>query len=222
VRQKGAIPNDVARLIGARFVTASEAEAGQRLAESLIKQMTGGDVISARFLHQEYFDFVPTHKIFLGTNHKPVIRGTDPAIWRRIRLVPFEVTIPEAERDRQLFQKLKKEAQGVWAVKGCLLWRSQELGEPEEVKAATESYREEMDTLAEFIKDCCIMKPGARVSRKALFDAYLEWCQADGQAQLNTRSFAASMREKGFPECRGGPRGARAWEGIELASGCVS
>ena len=102
VKHKGAISNDVARLKGARYVTASEAEAEQRLAESLIKQMTGGDVISARFLHQEFFDFAPTHKIFFGTNHKPVIRGTDPAIWRRIRLVPFDVTIPEAERDKNL------------------------------------------------------------------------------------------------------------------------
>ena len=225
VKQKGAISNDVARLKGARFVTASEAEAGQQLAESLIKQMTGGvDVISARFLHQEFFDFAPTHKIFLGTNHKPVIKGTDPAIWRRIRLVPFEVTIPEAERDKNLFQKLKKEAESIfaWAVKGCQLWRTYELGEPEEVKAATESYREEMDTLAEFIKDRCVLRPDARVLRKALFDAYVEWCQEDGQAQVNSRSFVAGMRDKGFVECRAGLKGMRAWEGIELAIASVT
>ena len=157
VKRRGAIPNDVARLKGARFVIACEADAENRLAESLIKQMTGGDTISARFLHQEWFDFEPTHKVFFGTNHKPVIKGTDYAIWRRIRLVPFEITIPEGERDKNLPEKLKAEADGIlaWAVQGCLVWQQQGLGVPEEVKAATDSYREEMDILGEFLKDRC-------------------------------------------------------------------
>jgi putative DNA primase/helicase len=182
------------------------------------------DIISARFLHQEFFDFAPTHKIFLGTNHKPVIRGTDHAIWRRIRLVPFEVTIPEAERDKNLFQKLKKEAEGIfaWAVQGCLLWRKEGLGEPEEVKTATDNYREEMDALAEFIKDRCVLRPDARVSRKALFDAHVEWCQENGQAQVNSRSFVAGIRDKGFGECRTSLKGSRAWEGLELAPVAVT
>lgn len=224
VKQKGAISNDVARLKGARFVTASEAEAEQRLAESLIKQMTGGvDMISARFLHQEFFDFTPSHKIYLGTNHKPVIRGTDHAIWRRIRLVPFEVTIPESERDKNLFQKLKNEADGIfaWAVQGCLLWRKHGLGEPEEVRTATDNYREEMDTLAEFIKDRCVLRPGAKISRKELFDAYAAWCQENGQAQVNSRSFAAGMRDKGYKDCRTG-KGARGWDGIDLSTVTVT
>ena len=137
---------------------------------------------------------------------------------------PHEVTIPESERDKNLFQKLKNESDGIfaWAVKGCLLWRTHELGEPEEVKVATASYREEMDTLAEFIKDRCVVRPDARVSRKALFDAYVEWCQEDGQAQVNSRSFVAGMRDKGFGECRAGLKGARAWDGIELAFATVT
>lgn len=105
--------------------------------------------LSARFLHQEWFDFDPTHKVFFGTNHKPVIRGTDYAIWRRIRLVPFEITIPEAERDKALPERLKEEADGIfaWAIQGCLLWKQRGLGAPEEVREATASYRDEMDSL---------------------------------------------------------------------------
>ena len=125
VKQKGAIPNDIARLKGSRFITACEAEAEQRIAESLIKQMTGGDIISARFLHQEWFDFEATYKIFLGTNHKPVIKGTDHAIWRRIKLVPFEVTIPEQERDGSLLDKLQDELSGIVTSNGTSLIRRQ-------------------------------------------------------------------------------------------------
>jgi putative DNA primase/helicase len=148
-----------------------------------------------------------------------VIKGTDYAIWRRIRLVPFEVTIPEAERDKNLYNKLKKEVEGIfaWAVQGCLLWRKHGLGEPEEVKAATDSYREEMDLLAEFLKDRCILRPEAKVSRRELFEAYVSWCQENGQPPAASRSFVAGMREKGFKECRGGPKGLRGWAGIEPA-----
>jgi putative DNA primase/helicase len=218
VRQRGATLNDIARLKGARFVTASEAEAEQRLAESLIKQMTGGDTISARFLYQEWFDLHPTHKIFIGTNHKPVIKGTDHAIWRRIRLVPFEVTIPEAERDRQLLEKLREEADGIfaWAVEGCLLWQKHGLGVPEEVKAATEDYREEMDILAEFISDRCVVQPASKVPRGDLYDAYTQWCQANGQESAGNRVFASSMRDRGFRECRMGMQGVRGWAGLRL------
>lgn len=219
VKPRGAIPSDVARLKGARFVTASEAEAEQRLAESLIKRMTGGvDSISVRFLYQEWFDLEPTHKIFLGTNHKPLITGSDNAIWRRIRLVPFEVTIPEPERDKNLFQKLKNEAEGIfaWAVQGCILWRKHGLEEPEEVRAATDNYREEMDTQAEFIKDRCVVRADVKISRKDLFDAYTAWCQENGQTQVNNKSFVAGMRDRGFMDCRTG-KGARGWEGIDLS-----
>ena len=205
VKQKGAIPNDVARLKGARFVTASEAENGQRLAESLIKQMTGGDTISARFLHQEWFDFDPTHKIFLGTNHKPVINGTDEAIWRRIRLVPFEVTIPEPERDRNLIHKLEDELPGIlaWAVKGCLQWQEEGLGIPEEVKVATQSYRCEMDILADFISDCCTIDESASVAVKDLYEAYRRWCDLNGEKALKKPSLARKLQDKGFLTVRG-------------------
>jgi putative DNA primase/helicase len=218
VKRRGAIPNDVARLKGARFVVACEADAEQRLAESLIKQMTGGDTISARFLHQEWFDFDPTHKVFFGTNHKPVIRGTDYAIWRRIRLVPFEITIPEAERDKALPERLKEEADGIftWAVQGCLNWQKRGLGAPVEVREATASYREEMDILADFLKDRCQERSNSKTPSKGLHEAYISWCQENGQEPLGQRAFVSALREKGFKQCKIGNRGVRGWEGLEL------
>ena len=218
VKRRGAIPNDVARLKGARFVVACEADAENRLAESLIKQMTGGDTISARFLHQEWFDFEPTHKVFFGTNHKPVIKGTDYAIWRRIRLVPFEITIPEGERDKNLPEKLKAEAVGIlaWAIQGCLAWQRQGLGAPEEVKEATDNYREEMDVLGEFLKDRCRLSHDARVSSKDLYEAYTTWCEVNGQEPVAQRAFVSALTEKGFKRSRVGHVGVRGWSGVGL------
>jgi putative DNA primase/helicase len=148
-----------------------------------------------------------------------VIRGTDYAIWRRIRLVPFEVTIPEAERDKGLFEKLKVEANAIfsWAVQGCLLWQQMGLGEPEEVKAATEGYREEMDVLAEFLQDRCIETVSVKVGSRELFEAYSGWCQENGYEPASQRGLTAAIREKGFKQCRFGNPGRRGWEGLELA-----
>ncbi len=218
VKRKGAIPNDVARLKGVRFVTASEAEAYQQLAENLIKQMTGSDTVSARFLHQKWFDFEPNYKIFLATNHRPVIQGTDPAIWRRIKLIPFDVTIPEPERDRHLLKKLKEELPGImaWAVRGCLEWIENGLGEPEEVKTATQDYRNEMDILSQFISDCCVEKASLKTLSKDLYQAYTGWCDSNGEQSLTKRIFGTKLREKGYLPVRIGQGGARGWIGIGI------
>ena len=183
--------------------------------------MTGGDTISARFLHQEWFEFEPTHKVFFGTNHKPVIKGTDYAIWRRIRLVPFTITIPEEERDKSLPEKLKEEPAGIlaWAVQGCLAWQRQGLGAPDEVKEATDSYREEMDLLGEFLKDRCRLSHDARVSSKALHEAYTAWCEENGQEPVGQRVFVSALKEKGFNRSRLGSGGIRGWVGVELIGG---
>jgi len=212
------IPNDIARLKGARFVSAIESAEGRKLNEPLIKQMTGGDKISARFLHREWFDFYPEFKIFLATNHKPVIRGTDHAIWRRIRLIPFTVTIPEDEQDKELPRKLLAEASGIlnWALEGCLAWQREGLGVPDEVKEATESYKTEMDALAQFIADCCIVDPSARVLNKELYAAYISWCQENGEEPLGQRSLGRSLSERGFTPIRLGRKGERGWAGIRL------
>jgi putative DNA primase/helicase len=218
IKKQGAIPNDIARMKGARFVTASEAEAEHKLAENLIKQMTGDDLISARFLHQEWFEFEPEYKIFLGTNNKPIIKGNDYAIWRRIKLVPFKMTIPPEERDRDLLNKLKKEASGIlnWALKGCLDWRKHGLGIPAEVTEATDEYRQEMDLLSNFIGECCIEGPGERVSSSDLYRVYSKWCEENGEFQLKQASFGRKLREKGFSSNLFSKKRVRYWEGLGL------
>jgi P4 family phage/plasmid primase-like protien len=215
----GRVPNDLARMQGARLVTAVEAEEGEWLAESLVKQLTGGDRITARFLHREWFEFLPQCKIFLATNHKPAVRGTDQAIWRRIHLVPFRVSIPQAEQDRALGQKLRTELPGIlaWAVRGCLAWQDQGLGVPPEVRQATAGYRGEMDILAGFLEDCCVEKHTAQVKVKALYQAYVQWCQANGERATSKLAFGRRLRERGL-EQRRGTGGTRYWQGLGLLS----
>ncbi|MFA5111472.1 MAG: phage/plasmid primase, P4 family, partial [Desulfobaccales bacterium] len=218
-RAKGAIPNDVARLRGARFVTAIEAEEGQRIAEVLLKQLTGGDVVSARFMRAEWFDFRPEFKIWLATNHKPIIRGADHAIWRRIRLVPFEVTFPDEFQDRDLPAKLRAELPGIlaWAVRGCLEWQRTGLGVPDKVRAATADYRSEMDVLTLFLDDCCLVKPTAQAKAGALYSAYEAWCQANGERAMAKRSFGLRLGERGLVQDKG-TGGTRLWRGLGLLS----
>jgi len=213
LKRSGSVPNDVARLRGARFVSASESEEGRRLAESLIKDLTGGDTISARFMRAEWFDFVPECKVWLGTNHKPEIRGTDQAIWDRIRLIPFEVTIPEKKQDKQLADKLKGELPGIlaWAVQGCLDWQREGLGVTEKVKAATKAYREEMDILAGFIEDCCIEGADKEALAGDLHQAYKDW-----GGDLSQRKFGRALRERGYEKGRHPSTRRITWRGLGL------
>ena len=181
-KMTGGIPNDLAGLKGARLVSAQEVESGRRLAESLVKQLTGGDTISARFLHGEFFDFKPTFKLWISGNSKPVVRGGDYAIWRRIRLIPFTVQIPPEEQDRRLSEKLRGELPGIlnWSLAGCLAWQREGLTPPEEVTAATESYRDEMDIIGQFIGERCLMGPEYKVTAKKLYAAFVEWSELHG------------------------------------------
>ncbi len=214
-KRSGGVPNDVARLKGGRFVAAAETEEGRRLAESLVKDLTGQDTISARFMRAEFFDFKPTHKLWLSTNHKPEIRGTDNAIWRRIRLVPWSVTIPPAERDRKLPEKLRQELAGVlaWAVRGCLDWRRDGLGEPEEVRQATAEYRAEQDVLAGFVDECCVVVPNASAQATQLYTAYKEWCEESGERPESQKKFGMRLAERGFEREKAG---VYYWLGIGL------
>lgn len=208
--------NDLARLVGTRLVSAVEAEAGKPLAEALVKQLTGGDTITARFLFKEYFDFKPQFKIWLAANHKPNVRGSDHGIWRRIRLVPFTVTIPEAERDPRLTQKLAGELPGIlaWAVRGCLAWREHGLSMPPEVLAATASYREEMDRFGGFFDEVCVVEDGADVTAKDLYEAYQRWSEANGERARSKKALAMVLRERGFEAFR--TKRARCWKGLRL------
>ncbi|TWL77321.1 hypothetical protein CHCC15311_0001 [Bacillus licheniformis] len=204
-KNDSAINNDIARLDGARFVSAVESEEGQQLSESLVKQITGGEKMSARFLRQEYFEFTPEFKVFFTTNHKPIVKGSDEGIWRRIRLIPFTVTIPKEKVDKKLPQKLAAEMPGIlrWAVEGCLKWQKEGLGEPEAIKKATEGYREDMDILGPFMEERCIQHPKAKVEAKELYKDYKDWCFENDEIELKNRAFYRQLEIRGFKKYRG-------------------
>lgn len=204
-RKGESVRNDIARMVGTRFIAAIEAGDGRRLNETVIKALTGGDTVTARHLYHEYFEFRPAFKVWLAANHKPVIRGTDNAIWRRIRLIPFTVTIPQEERDPKLPERLRAELQGclAWAVKGCLEWQASGLQTPAEVRAATDEYRAEQDVLAGFIDECCLVKPGAQAPAAELYAAYKAWAEAAGEIVENQRAFGLHLSERGYKSDRG-------------------
>ena len=211
------IPNDLARLKGARFVTASEAEVSDRFAESLIKQLTGGDKITARYLHKEFFEFVPCCKLWLATNYPPKIKGTDHAIWRRIHLIPFDVSIPEDEQDHQLLDKLMAELPGIlsWAVAGCLEWQREGLNPPDRVTRATREYREDMDEYADFLSDALIATKGTKVPKRDMHDAFLSWSRAKGVESLSKREFGTLLKHAGYSEIRS--KKTRYWNDVALS-----
>lgn len=216
-REGEGVRNDLARLKGARFVTASEMESGRQLSEVVIKQVTGGEPISARFLFGEYFDFTPTFKVFLATNHKPQIKNQDNGIWRRVRLIPFTVTIPESERDPKLVEKLGQELPGIlnWALEGCRKWLAEGLGCPDDIREATEDYKADMDVLGDFLSECCDIGPGYQASLGEIFNAYEEWCKGRSVVQLGKQIFNDMLSVRaGISKVK--TNGVRKWKGIQL------
>jgi len=189
-----------AALRGARFVSTSETGSGQKFSEATVKRLTGSDTVRARFLRENEIEFEPTHKIWLATNHKPVIEDTDHAIWRRIQLIPFNVTFSEEERDEQLEEKLKEEAPGIlrWMVEGCRKWQKHGLDPAESVREATKQYRSEMDVIGAFLEEECVEKAGASVQATTLYDAYEKWCDRAGEKTEEQRGFGLRMTERGF------------------------
>jgi len=210
---KGAdsIPCDVAALRGSRMALAVEAEDGRRLAEALVKQATGGDPMSARHMRAEFFTFVPMFKIWIATNHRPVIRGTDLAMWRRVRLVPFTVTIPPDEQDHGLEAKLRAEAPGIlnWMLAGCTAWQRDGLRPPGEVTAAVETYRQDMDVLGLFLRECCVLEPGVVTPFKELWNAYTTWATEAGERPVTKRALHLALDERGLEITRAGNDKAR-------------
>ncbi len=200
-------PTELADLFGRRLVASAESEEGVRLNESLVKQLTGRERVRARYMRQDFFEFDPTHKLVLLTNHKPNIRGSDKGIWRRLKVVPFEVTIPEAEQDKGLDDKLREELPGIlaWAVKGCLEWQSEGLSEPQKIRVATADYREEQDVIGAFFDECCsIVEDEATYTRwSVLFETYQEWCKRSGENVMKKRDFSDRLKERGFPPDNG-------------------
>jgi putative DNA primase/helicase len=210
------ITNDIARLRGTRFVTTTEAEQGRRLSEPLIKQITGNDRMTARFLYGEFFNFVPTFKIFMATNHKPVIKGTDYGIWRRIKLIPFTTRIEEVKQDKHLEEKLRAEAGGIlnWLLEGTMRWKKEGLKTPEVILNATDEYRGEMDVIGNFLKESCIQNPGMSIRIRELFKAYQEWCDENNEHACSERFFSLRLKEMGYERTR--TADARYWSGIML------
>jgi putative DNA primase/helicase len=198
---QGGPSSDIAKLRGARMVSATEAEEGQRLAESLIKQITGGDTISACFKFKEHFEFRPQLKLWLLTNHKPQIVGTDEGIWRRIRLIPFN---RKFEKDDKLAELLISEAPGIlrWAVEGVAQWRKHGLMEPQIVKDATTGYRADEDIIMRFIQSECEVGKGFQTPSRKLYDTFKRWAQDNHEVEMSERKFAESMKEHGYSKDR--------------------
>ena len=198
-------PTEKAQLLGLRLAVCSETKQGRSLDEGTMKSLTGGDRISARFMHRDFFEFTPTHSLVLATNHKPRIKGTDDGIWRRLLLVPWVVTVPVAERDTALGEKLRAEAPGIlrWCVEGFRAWRAQGLAAPESVKLATKGYRSESDVLGRFIEERCVRLEVARVQASALHAAFAAWCAANGESAMTPAAFGRALSEEhGFEKTK--------------------
>jgi len=210
------ITNDIARLRGTRFVTTTEAEHGKRLSEPLIKQITGNDRMTARFLYGEFFNFVPTFKIWMATNHKPVIKGTDHGIWRRIKLIPFITRIEEENQDKHLEEKLMAEGSGIlnWLIEGAMRWCKEGLKTPNIIISATDEYRAEMDIIGNFIRERCIQKEGVSIRSRELFKCYQEWCMENNERTCSERFFCLRLKELGLGQKRNND--GRYWQGICL------
>jgi P4 family phage/plasmid primase-like protien len=205
VKQNEGINNDIARLRGTRMVTSVEPDEGKRLAESLVKQLTGGDTITARFLHKEYFQFQGSFKLFLGANHKPGIRGTDEGIWRRIKTLPFIMRIPDDQQIKGYEDILREEeAPGIlaWMVRGCRDWQRHGLEEPSEVTEATAAYRADMDYLGPFLSEQCLIGPRLTVPANELYRAYVDYCETNKEKPTSAQMFGRLLSDRSGIERR--------------------
>lgn len=218
------VRNDIADLKGKRLVITSEIDQGKRFAENLVKDLTGGDDITARHLYQEQFTFKPVFKLWIYGNHKPIIRGTDEGIKRRIKLIPFNNTIPEAKiksRDR-IIREIKSELPGIlcWALEGFNKWRENgKLIFPEEVKAATNEYFNEMDLIQNFINDSIIVDKDSKIKVKDLFDHYTKYSEENGDKPMSSRTFSQALKEKGLNNSPG-TKNVYYWNGISIKNEC--
>jgi putative DNA primase/helicase len=220
-------PTERADLFGKRFVACVETEEGRRMAEALTKELTGGDRVRARRMREDFWEFTPTHHVWLVGNHKPAVVGTDHGIWRRIKLIPFQVVIPEAQQDKKLGAKLAGELPGIlnWALAGCLEWQRGGMREPAVVRAATGEYSAEMDQVGRFLDEHCDRGPQFLAGATELYQAFRE---AYPDAGINQRSFGTRLGQKGFlnrdPATGKEYRtnlGKHAWKGLRLRSEAV-
>ncbi len=220
-QRKGGANNDVARLAGRRLVVSNEVDEGSHFDEALIKQLTGGDIVTARFLYQESFDFKPKFKLLIIGNYKPVIRGDDNGIWSRVHLIPFIQTIPEAEQDKLLTVKLQKELPGIlnWAIAGCLAWQKNGIKPPKVIVDATRAYRADMDILGEWMDEDCVFGATHTVSSQALYESYNSWCHRANIKPISSKSFGRKLEDRGISKCH--TRSGNKFVGIAIDSSSV-
>jgi putative DNA primase/helicase len=213
-------PTELTTLFGARFATCSEVDDGQAFDEALLKDLTGGESITARRMREDHWTFRPTHKLFVAGNHKPHVQGNDDGVWRRIKLIPWTVTVPPGERDYRLPEKLRAELPGIlaWVVRGCLRWQEVGLCEPTKVGKATSGYREESDPLGEFFSLHLQFDQTAAISRKSLREKYEEYCKEIGALPVGARRLSSRLREHGIARTtvRSGLRVDDGWKGVRL------
>ncbi len=195
-----AIPNDLARLRGARVVVASEIPQGSKINEARIKDLTGGDTVTARFLHREYFDYRPNFKLWMYGNHQPQIRGGDLGIWRRVACIPCEAVISDGSRDSQLVGRLRAELPGIlnWALVGYRQWRDGGLGSAEAVTRASLEYRQEMDHIEQFLNIATQRIPGSTVQASDIYDAYKTWCKDAGRYPESQTQFGKYLSGRDY------------------------
>lgn len=218
LHERSGIPNDIAKIVGKRFVTSSESGETRRLNEARVKALTGRDPITARFLHREFFTFQPVAKFWLATNHKPTVRDTSVGFWRRIHLIPFTQSFAERP-DLTLKDRLRAEAAGILAraVRGCLAWQREGLNPPAVVRQATDRYRTESEPLEQFFDACCVRKPGASATFGELFQAYIRYCgETRLFSRLTRREFGDALQER-FAVDHGDRRYVR-YQGVGLFS----
>lgn len=196
----GGANSDIARLKSARFVTSEEPTEGVRLNEGLLKQLTGGSKVTCRFLYGDEFEYMPEFKIWIATNHKPIVRGTDLGIWRRLKLIPFEVNIPKDKVDKSLRYKLRKELPAIlrWAVDGCIKWQQEGIAEPPVVVEAVQEYKQEMDLIAGFVEQCIAIDYtcDAKIMANDLFKLYSRWAKENNEFEMSSKKFFKELSKK--------------------------
>lgn len=211
-------PTELAMLRGARLVTAIETESGRHWSEARLKALTGGDPVTARFMRQDFFEFKPQFKLMIAGNHKPALRSVDEAIRRRLHMIPFTVTIPPEDRDRDLEEKLKAEWPGIlqWMIEGCLDWQEQGLAPPVAVLDATAEYLGDEDSFATWLEESCERQSQAHELSKDLYASWKRWADAAGEIAGTAKAFSQAMKTRGFEAKRQGGTGKAGFSGIRL------
>jgi P4 family phage/plasmid primase-like protien len=216
---------ELADLRGVRLTACTETPAGQGWNEPLVKQLTGSDKIRARKLYQDHEEFEPTHKIIVVGNYRPRVKGSDLGIWRRLKMIPFERTFSDGQKDPHLLDKLLAEMPGIlaWAVEGCLLWQRSGLGSSQKIVEATSTYKNESDVLGPFLFECCVLGPDARAPRPAMYAAFVKWMDEQGYKRPpSPQAFAEMLRSRGFDDSgtmRVAGKSKPVWRGVGMLDG---